>query len=64
MSKKTVWYSTVSPLIIVLAVLTIVLNFSGQADPVTLVIVVAAVSVGTILGAITVAWYNKRKIGS
>ncbi len=61
MSKKTAWYSMLPPLIFALVVLTIALYLSGDWSLPVFAVLVAAVVVGSILGAITVAWYEKRK---
>jgi uncharacterized membrane protein YfcA len=63
-SKKTAWYSMLRPLIFALVVLTIGLYLSGDWSPPVFIVLVAAVLVGSVLGAITVAWYEKRKSGS
>jgi uncharacterized membrane protein YfcA len=52
------------PLIFALVVLTIALYLSGDWSLPVFAVLIAAVLVGSVLGAITVAWYEKRKSGS
>ncbi len=64
MSKKAAWYSMLTPIVISLVVLTVVLIISGQASLQIFVVLVAAVLIGSIGGAITRALIERRRGGS
>lgn len=64
MSKKAAWYSMLPPIVFVLVILILVLIISGQASLQNFAVVVAAVLVGSIGGAITRALIEKRRGGS
>lgn len=64
MSKKAARSSMLPPLILVLVVLTVAMFLTGQASLPVFGIIVAAVLAGTIAGAMTAAWYERRKTGS
>ncbi len=64
MSKKASWYSMLTPIVIVLAILTVVLILSGQASLEIFAVLVAAVLIGSVGGAITRALIERRRGGS
>ncbi len=64
MSKKAAWYSMLPPIAIVLVILTIALFLTGQASLPVFAVLVAAVMVGSVGGAITRALMERRRGGS
>ncbi len=64
MSKKASWYSMLTPIVISLVVLTVVLIISGQASLEIFAVLVAAVLIGSVGGAITRALIERRRGGS
>ncbi len=63
MSKKAAWYSMLPPIVIVLVILTAVLILSGQASVEIFLVLVAAVLIGSVGGAITRALIERRRGG-
>jgi hypothetical protein len=63
-NKKAAWYSMLPPIVIALVILTAVLIISGQASVEIFLVLVAAVLIGSIGGAITRAMMERRRGGS
>jgi hypothetical protein len=63
-SKKAAWYSMLPPIVISLIILTVALILSGQASLEIFMVIVAAVLIGSVGGAVTRALIERRRGGS
>ncbi len=64
MSKKASWYSMLTPIVISLVILTALLVLTGQGSLEMFAVLLAAVVIGSVGGALTRALIEKRKSGS
>jgi hypothetical protein len=61
--KKAAWYSILAPIVISLVILTVLLILSGQASLEIFAVLVAAVLIGSVGGAVTRALIERRRGG-